>query len=151
MLEDDAVFEPGRRVVILIPSGGQVAERETEIEFFRRQHGRCIAKFRGINSITEAEKYIGSEIRIPANTLPALKEGWFYTFQLKGCSVVAADGEFIGTVTDVLDSAGTQILKVDRDTEETLIPLAVSYLKQIDLDQRRIEVDLPEGLRGLNK
>ena len=56
--------------------------------------------------------------------LPAPKEGWFYTFQLKGCRVFAADGEYIGTVTDVLDSGGTEILKVDQEKEETLIPFA---------------------------
>jgi len=79
------------------------------------------------------------------------KEGWFYTFQLKGCRVFAVDGEYIGTITDVLGSGGTEILKVDRDNEETLIPFAESYLRKIDLGQRRIEVDLPEGLRELNK
>jgi len=70
---------------------------------------------------------------------------------LKGCRVFAVDGEYIGTITDVLDSGGTEILKVDRENEETLIPFAESYLRKIDLDQRRIEVDLPEGLRELNK
>ena len=108
-------------------------------------------KFRGIDSIAEAEKYIGNEIRIPADAVPALKEGCFYTFQLKGCRVFTANGEYIGIVTDVLDSGGTEILKVDREDEETLIPFAQSYMKHIDPDQRKIEVDLPEGLRGLNK
>jgi len=148
MLEDDAVFETGRRVIL---SGATGSRHESEIEFFRRQHGRCVAKFRGIDSISEAEKHIGTEIKIPAETLPAAKDGSFYTFQLKGCRVFAVDGEFIGTITGVLDSGGTQILKVDLDNEETLIPFAQSYLRKIDLDQRRIEVDLPEGLRDLNK
>jgi ribosomal 30S subunit maturation factor RimM len=40
---------------------------------------------------------------------------------------------------------------VDRGKDETLIPFAQSYLKKIDLQRRRIEVDLPEGLRELNK
>jgi ribosomal 30S subunit maturation factor RimM len=42
-------------------------------------------------------------------------------------------------------------LKVDRENEETLIPFAQAFVKNIDLDQRRIDVDLPEGLRDLNK
>lgn len=123
----------------------------SEFEFFRHQHGRCVAKFRGIDSIAQAEKYIGSDIKIAADTLPAATEGWFYTFHLKGCQVYAHDGEYIGTITDVLDAGGTEILKVDRENEETLIPFAQSYMKKIDLDQRRIEVELPDGLRDLNK
>ena len=153
MLDDDAVFEAGRRVILSAAgeASREGAWRETEIEFFRRQHGRCVAKLRGIDSISEAEKYIGHEIKIPADALPAAKDGWFYTFQLKGCRVFAADGEYIGTVTDVFDAGGAEILKVERENEETLIPFAQSYMKTIDLDQRRIEVDLPEGLRDLNK
>jgi 16S rRNA processing protein RimM len=148
IFEDDSVFEAGRRVRV---SGGHAEDRDTEIELFRRQHGRCVAKFRGIDSISDAERYIGAEVRVPVDSLPALEEGSFYTFQLKGCSVVTTTGELIGIVTDVLDPGGTEILKVDGDDEETLIPFAEAYLKRIDLDQRTIEVDLPEDLRNLNK
>jgi 16S rRNA processing protein RimM len=137
---------PGRKVII----SGKGAHCETEIESFRRQHGRCVAKFKGIDSISEAEKYIGKEIKVAADTLPATQEGWVYTFQLKGCRVYTANNEYIGTITDVL-TGGTDILKVDLDNKETLIPFAQEFVRTIDLDQRRIEVDLPEGLRDLNK
>jgi 16S rRNA processing protein RimM len=148
LLESDDVFKPGRRVVLSSPKG---SGRETVIEFFRRQHGRCVAKFRGIENISEAEKYIGFEVRIPADSLPKPEEGWFYTFRLKGCRVFTVEGDYIGTITDVLDSGGVEILKVDRENEETLIPFAKSFMKRIDLEQQRIEVDLPEGLLELNK
>src|SRR5262245_52180934 len=99
MLEEDEIFEHGRRVIL---SAQKCPEVETEIESFRRQHGRCVVKLRGINSISEAEQYIGYEIKIPADSLPAPKEGWFYTFHLKGCRVVTTDGQDVGIVTDVL-------------------------------------------------
>ena len=130
---------------------GNAGERGTEIEFFRRQHGHCVVKLRGIDTISEAEKYIGAEIKIPAGDLPATKEGWFYTFQLRGCSVFTVAGEYIGVVSEVLGSGDAQVLKVDCEKVETLIPFAQSYMKKIDVDGRRIEVDLPEGLRELNK
>jgi 16S rRNA processing protein RimM len=148
-LEDDSVFEAGRKVVL--SATPNAPERYTELEMFRRQHGRCIAKFQGIDWISDAEKYVGSEIKIPADALPAVKQGWFYTFQLKGCQVFTTQGEFVGTVTDVLDAGGTEILKVDCEQEETLIPFAQSYVKKIDLDRQVIEVDLPDDLRDLNK
>jgi len=146
MLEDDRVFRPGARLILMTP-----AEKIVDVEFFRRQHGRCVVKFRGIDTIADAEQCVGSEIRIPANELAALEEGWFYTFQLKGCSVFAVNGDFLGIVTDVLDLGGTEILKVDRDRDEILIPFASSYMKRIDVHQQRIEVDLPEGLQDLNR
>jgi len=148
-LDDDAVFGSGRQVLVAAP--GTADGRDTQIEFFRRQHGRCVAKLRGIDTIAEAEKYIGHEIRIPAEALPAVQEGSFYTFQLKGCHVFQPDNEYIGTITDVLAAGSTEVLRVDHEGEETLIPFAQEYIKKIDLDQRRIEVDLPEGLRNLNR
>jgi 16S rRNA processing protein RimM len=148
MLEEDDIFEPGRGVIVTAEGRNQL---ETEIEFFHRQHGRCVIKLRGINSISEAEKYVGHDIKIRMDALHAAKEGWFYTFQLKGCQVVTTDGHYVGTVTDVISSGGSEILKVDRDNKETLIPFAETYMKTIDPDQRRIEVELPEDLRDLNK
>jgi 16S rRNA processing protein RimM len=145
-LEDDRLFEPGRRVTL---SG--LSSREAEVEFFRRQHGHSVIKFRGIDNISDAEKFIGAEVRIQTGSLSPLEEGWFYTFQLKGCRVFSTAGEDLGTITDVLDYGGTQVLKVDLGREETLIPFVQEYLKNVDLDRRRIDVDLPEGLRGLNK
>ena len=129
---------------------GKFGERQAEIEFFRRQHGRCVLKLQGIDTISDAEEYVGAEIRIPRRELLPPEEGSFYTFQLKGCGVFNGD-EDIGTVMDVLDFGGTTILKVDRDNRETLIPLATSYLKKVDVDRKRIDVDLPEGLKDINK
>ena len=148
LFEEDAVFEPGRRVMLSAPGK---PEREAEIEAFRWQHGRHVVKLRGIDTIAEAEKYVGFEVKIPAGDLPVLGEGWWYTFQLKGCRVYGADGEYIGLVTGIIDSGGTEILKVDRDAQETLIPFAREYLKAIDIDRKRIDIDLPEDLRDLNR
>ena len=128
-------------------------ERAVEIEFFRRQHGRFVMKFVGIDSIEEAEKVIGAEIRIPESELPDPEAGSFYTFQLRGCRVVAVNGgtdEYLGDVTDVMDGGGTQILQVGSGKTEILIPFAESIVKKIDLADRRIDVELPEGLRELN-
>jgi 16S rRNA processing protein RimM len=105
---------------------------------------------RGIDSMSEAEKYVGAELRIRRNELLPAPDGSFYTFDLRGCSVFS-NGECIGLITDVLDLGGPQILKVERDEQETLIPFAQSYLVKVDLEQRRIDVILPEGLRDLNK
>ena len=145
--EDDAVFKSGRSVIL----SGAKSEQCVQIEFVRKQHGRCIAKFRGIDTISEAEKVIGFEVKISASSVPALEQGWFYTFQLKGCEVLTTTGEPIGTVTDVLDAGGSDILKVDRNDVEILIPFVQAYMKKIDLNRRIIEVDLPADLRDLNK
>jgi 16S rRNA processing protein RimM len=147
ILDDDRVFAPDRSVMLV---HGAVKE-SVRIEFSRRQHGRLILKLRGIDSISQVEGLVGAELSVSEDQLPPAEEGLFYTFQLRGCDVVTADGKSLGTVTEVLDSGGTHILKVDGSGGEILIPFAQSYLRKVDLGQRRIEVDLPEGLVDLNK
>ena len=141
------MFNAGRRLTV---DRGSAGAQETEVEFFRRQHGRAVIKLRGVDSISEAEKLRGAELRIPVSEVAPLEDGSFYTFQLKGCRVYSGD-ELLGTVTDVLDSGGTEILKVDQEAKEVLIPFAEAYLKKIDIAGRRIDVDLPEGLQDLNR
>jgi 16S rRNA processing protein RimM len=133
------------------------SRRTVKIEFFRRQHGRFVMKFAGIDSIEDAEKIIGAELRIPESEIPAAEEGSFYTFHLRGCRVYAVHGgdgdgdEYIGDVTDVVDGGGTQLLQLGSGKDETLIPFAESIVKKVDLAARRIDVELPKGLRELNK
>ena len=103
-------------------------------------------KLQGIDSISEAEKYVGADVRIPKNELLPPEEGSFYTFQLKGCRVFAPAKRSAPSRMYSISVEQT-VMQVDQDENETLIPFANSYLKKIDLDQRRIDVDLPEGLR----
>jgi 16S rRNA processing protein RimM len=146
IFDDDRVLEPGCKLELLLG----VSRRTVEVEHFRRQHGRFVVKLAGVDSIEQAEKIIGAELKIPESALPAPLEGSFYTFQLRGCKVYA-DGDDIGEVTDIIDSGGTQTLQVGVGKDETLIPFAESIVKKIDVAARRIEVELPEGLRELNK
>jgi 16S rRNA processing protein RimM len=147
LFEDDRVFESERKVTVIRGAGIE----NSEIEFSRKQHGHLVLKLRGVNSISEVERLVGAELAVLEKDLPPVEEGSFYTFQLKGCQIVAADGEALGTVTGVLDSGGTPILKVDGKDGEILIPFAQSFLRRIDLGQQRIEMSLPDGLRDLNK
>lgn len=149
ILDEDRVLEAGHQIRLKLDAG----ERIVEIEFFRRQHGRFVMKFVGIDSIEDAERIIGAEIRILKSELPEPEDGSFYTFQLRGCRVVAVNGgteDYLGDVTDVMDGGGTQILQVGSGKAEILIPFAQSIVKTIDVAGRRIEVELPEGLRELN-
>ena len=128
---------------------GDAKAIDTVIEDFRFQHGRWIAKLKDIDSISDAEEWIGGRISIAESELPPLEEGSFFSFDLEGCQMYE-NGDRIGTVTSVLDYGGTALLRVDRNGEEVLVPFAKSYLKKVDTEGKRIDVELPEGLLGLN-
>ncbi len=147
--DDSRLFEAGRAVILTL-EGENEKRVETEIEKFRFQHGRWVAKLKDIDSISQAEGWIGGRIWIPKKDWPEAEQGSFYSFDLEGCAVYQ-EGEVIGTVVEVLDYGNTTLLRLDREGEEILVPFVQTFLKNIDTGSKRIDVELPEGLIEVNK
>jgi 16S rRNA processing protein RimM len=111
--------------------------------------GTLVFKFRGVDTISQAELLTGAEVRVPASQRTPLEENEFFQSDLIGCGVFdAASGERMGSVTGWEDSGGHGLLVVDGSL---LIPFARSICKEIDPAARRIAVELPEGLKDLNR
>lgn len=116
--------------------------------------GQAIFHFEGSDSISDAEKLVGLEVRIPLAERIELPESSYYVTDLIGCEVREKNGATIGTVRDVQPTGenipGTPLLVVDALAGELLIPLAQEICVRVDTSARLIEVVLPEGLRELN-
>lgn len=116
--------------------------------------GQAIFHFEDSDSISEAEKLVGLEVRIPLSERIELPEHSYYITDLIGCEVREKDGGAIGSVRDAQPTgdnvAGTPLLIVDSPTGELLIPLAQEICVRVDTAARLVEVVLPEGLRELN-
>jgi 16S rRNA processing protein RimM len=90
----------------------------------------------------------GSEVRIPASSRIPLDDGEFFQDDLIGCDVVdRRTGAPIGRVTAFDESGGAGNLVVG----DLLIPFARAICVEIDPAARRIAVELPEGLKDLNR
>jgi 16S rRNA processing protein RimM len=124
-----------------------------EIESAWNHGEKVILKFRGFDSITEAERLRGADVCIPRNERPELPEGEYYRSDLTGFEVIEREsGASLGRVAGWQDCGGPPLLRVEPDGGgELLIPFAGSICVRIDLEGRRIVVDLPEGLRELNR
>jgi 16S rRNA processing protein RimM len=112
-------------------------------------HGdTLIFKFAGIDTIDDAERLNGAEVRVPASERAPLDEGEFYQSDLMGCEVIdRRTGESIGPVTGWDDGGGSGLLVVG----DLLIPFSRSICVEIDPAARRVVVELPEGLKDLNR
>jgi 16S rRNA processing protein RimM len=117
--------------------------------------GQAIFHFEGSNSISDAEKLAGLEVRVPYGERMALPAGSYYVSDLIGCEVwesaaAGRSGLALGTVRDVQFTGAAPLLMVGTEDGELLIPLAQQICVKVDVEGRRIDVNLPEGLRDLN-
>jgi len=122
------------------------------VQLFREHKGRPVLKFVGIDSIGEAEKLVGRELRVPVGELECLPEDGIYHFELLGCEVWDECGGRLGEVHRVLETGGTDLLVVleGENSREGLIPLCREICVDINMERRYIKVRLPEGLLELN-
>ncbi len=119
------------------------------IEEIWEHKGALVFKFEGIDSISDAEKYHGCEVRLPAAERTALDPGEYYHSDLIGCDVIdLATSKSLGKVTALQDAGGGGLLVIDGNL---LFPFATGLCKSIDIVQKRIEVEVPAGLLDLNQ
>ena len=149
-----------RRRLFLLPasassSAPEGSPRQIELTAHWLHKGGIVLHFAGVDSISAAEELKGAIVAIARAERAALAGDETYISDLIGCTLVDVSGGKpvpIGTIEDVDRSAGAAPLLVVRcERGEVLVPFAKSYLRKIDLDAKRVEMALPEGLVDLNK
>ena len=132
---------------VLLAGSGGVRPFEVESTWFH--DGVLIFKFRGVDTISDAEPLSGAEVRIPSSERIRLEPGEFFESDLVGSEIIdCRTGERLGRVSGWQDAGGSGLLVIDDDW---LIPFARSICVEIDPASRRIAVELPAGLKDLNR
>lgn len=145
-------FAERKRVWLLQAAGspGETA-REAGLANHWLHKGSVILHFDGVASIDDAEKLRDLVVAIPRSERVPLGEDEVYVGDLIGCTLIdvtADPAQTIGLIEDVDRDAGPVALLVVKGAgeEEILVPFAKAYLRRIDLEGRRVEMALPEGL-----
>ena len=135
--------------VFLFAPGGPAGGERYEVESTWFHISTLILKFRGVDTISDAERLYGSEVRIPASQRVTLDEGEYFQSDLIGCEVIdRRTGQSLGRVTGWDDGGGSGLLIIE---DELLVPFARTICVEIDPAAKRIAVELPEGLKDLNR
>ena len=64
--------------------------------------------------------------------------------QLVGCKAYLVDGDEFGTVTDVLNLPGQDVLAIKTDSGEVLIPFVHQLVPVVDIKKKTMTVIPPE-------
>jgi len=120
-----------------------------EVESVREHDGTLLFKFRGVDSISDAETLRGAEVQVPLAERVPLEPGEYFHSDLIGCEVrERASGRPIGRVTNFEEYGGPPLLEIDGG--RMLIPFVKAICTDIQPEERLILADLPEGLEDMN-
>ena len=141
--EDSRRFEKIKTVFVKVK--GEM--KEYEIESVGYNKIQVILKLKGIDTVEEAEKLRNSFILIDRDILGELPEGKYYIADLIGLEVYTEQGEYLGKVDDIYNTGANDIYVVKNDLGiQKLLPGIKEVIKEINLDQGKIIVNLIEGL-----
>jgi 16S rRNA processing protein RimM len=145
-------FAERRHVLLLGTLAGEPRPMELERHWLHK--GGVVLKFKGVNSINEAEPLRGAHVAVPAEERVALEDA-FYIGDLIDCRLVdEADDTAvaIGRIVDVQrEPVSADLLVVaSSDGRELLVPFAKAYLVRVDVAAGEVVMRLPEGLLTIN-
>lgn len=122
---------------------GTVLEIEG-VKFFKQF---AILKFRGIDSIEEAERYRKASLLVPRSDAVRLRKDEYFVADLIGLTVRDEDGTEIGTLKDVIETGANDVYAIDlRDGRELLLPAIKQCVLEVDVEAGFIRIHILEGL-----
>ena len=149
-----------RKDLTLIHADGSAQPSPVQLAHHWLHKGGIVLHFAGTDSISAAEKLKGLLVAVPRTQRVSLGADEAYIGDLIGCTLVNIAGgnsapdatQPVGVIENVDRTAGpVALLIVRREFEEILVPFARSYLRKLDLDAKRVVMELPEGLIELNQ
>lgn len=126
-----------------------------------KNSGRIVLKFRGVDSINEAQVLAGLEVLVPREERLPLEDEANYISDLIGCTVYDS-GVPVGVITDVqfttspdglrrLEEVAPTLMVTSPNGDEMLVPFAKDFLVAVDAVSKRVEMVLPIGLLDVNR
>lgn len=112
-----------------------------------RPKGRdVVVAIEGFDDSTSVRELEGRDIYLPIAQLPKLKEGDYYLHDLVGMTVIDKNHGEIGKVVSILDMPTQHLMQVEKDRVEILIPVQDHIIRQVNLSEKTVSIEAPEGL-----
>lgn len=106
-----------------------------------------VLKLEGIEDRNAAEGYRSAPLLIPRKDALPLKEGEYYLCDLIGLEVYQENGEFLGTLEEVLRTGANDVYLVrTKNEKEVLIPNIKDCIIEVALKKHTMTVHLLEGM-----
>ncbi len=142
-VDDVTRFESLKKVYIKI----RKEEKELEIEEVKYQKNQVLLKFKGIETIEQAELLRNAYIEIDRKDAIPLREGQYFIADLLESEVYSDEGILLGVLDDIYNTGSNDIYVVKDNLGKTiLLPGIPDVIKKVDLENKKITVHLLKGL-----
>ena len=113
----------------------------------RSPRGYPCVVFEGYEDAASAAALRGAMIEIEDADLPGLPDGEFYVHDLVGLAVVAAGGEPVGELAEVIRTGANDVYLVRREgARDALIPAIRDVVLGVDLEAGTMRIEVVPGL-----
>jgi 16S rRNA processing protein RimM len=120
------------------------------IETLRPAKDHFVARLRGVNDRTAAERLARTRLFVPRERLPPPAADEFYHVDLIGLLAISAGGEEIGTIAAVHDFGAGAVLELAPRAGGTnlMLPFNEAFVPEVDIAAGRVTVVPPVEAPG---
>lgn len=114
-----------------------------------RQHKNFeLLTFENYPNMNDVLVFKGGILRITEDQLTELAEEEFYYHEIVGCDVATEEGEELGKVKEIIATGANDVWVIQRTNggKDLLIPYIEQVVKAVDLDKKKITIQLIDGL-----
>lgn len=144
-------FAVGNTITLKHTSG---TTSEHEVVAARWHQGRLLVRLSGVNDRNAADALRRATFLVSEDTLADLvdpESDEYHITVLIGLTAKTKSGEVLGNVTDLLKNTAQDLLVItDEAGQEHLVPFVKALVPVVDVDNKEIVCDLPEGLWELS-
>ena len=121
--------------------------KELEIEEVKYHKNQVLLKFKGIETVEQAEMLRNAILEIDRKDAIPLEEGEYFIADLLESEVFTDNGEKLGILEDIYNTGSCDIYVVKNELGKSiLLPRIKDVFKEIDVENKKIIVHLIEGL-----
>ena len=141
-------FKKGNRLALFDKKDQFVMD--VEIASHRKVKNFDIIKFKGMYHINDIEKFRDFSLKVAEEDLSDLEDGEFYYHEIIGLEVYEND-VLLGTIKEILQPGANDVWVVKRKGKrDLLLPYIPPVVLGINIEQGRVDVEIPEGLDDEN-
>ena len=123
---------------------------DVEIASHRKVKNFDIIKFKGMYHINDIERFRDFTLKVREEDLTDLEDGEFYYHEIIGLEVYEND-VLLGRIKEILQPGANDVWVVKRKGKrDLLLPYIPPVVLGIDIEQGRVDVEIPEGLDDEN-